>query len=117
MLPAQAAGAAGTHGTRGTLLSRVPCPQAVCCHQFSHASALSCCSAVLLSCLPSKTRGRGRARPAPRSSLFCTEELLAQAGTCISSASDAVSLPGSVRGSFELMSRKAAGFCGRWQQE
>lgn len=102
------------------LLSHVPCPQAVCCHQFSHASALSCCSAMLLSCLlslPCKSRGRVRARPAPLSSLFCAEGLLAQAGTCVSSASDAVSLPGDVRGSFELISRKAAGFCGRWQQE
>lgn len=74
-----------------------------------------CCSPV--SSLPCKTRGRVRAQTVPLSSLFCVEELLAQAGTCISSGSDAISLPGNVRGSFELISRKAAGFCGWWQQE
>lgn len=119
ILPAHAGGAAGTHGTRRTC-----CPAFPACRLCAATSSpvpqpcpavQPCCSPV--SSLPFKTRGRVRARPVPLSSLFCTEGLLAQAGTCISSASDAVSLPGNVRGSFELISRKAAGFCGRWQQE
>lgn len=37
--------------------------------------------------------------------------------TCISSALAAASLPGDVRGLFELISREAAGFYSWWQQE
>lgn len=116
MLPAHAGGAAGTLGTG--------CPMFPVCRLCAATSSPKpqpcpavqpCCSPVCS--LPCKTRGRMRARPAPLSSLFCVEELLTQAGTCISSASEAASLPGNVRGSFELISRKAAGFCGRWQQE
>lgn len=119
MLPAQAGGAAGTHGTCGTCCLMFPARR-LCAATSSPMpqpcpAVQPCYSPV--SSLPCKTRGRVRAQPAPLSSLFCTEELLAQAGTCISSALDAVSLPGNMRGSFELISRKAAGFCGRWQQE
>lgn len=109
MLSAHAGGVAGTLGTRGT-----GCPMFPACGLCAVTSSPKPqpCPAVQLCCspvcsLPCKTRGRVRAQPASLSSLFCTEELLAQAGTCISSASDAASLPGNVKGSFELISRKA----------
>lgn len=71
MLPAHAGGAAGTHETREHLLPHVPCPQAACCHQFSHTPALSCCSAVLLSCLLSPLQNQGQSEsPDSASELF-----------------------------------------------
>lgn len=110
-VPVHAGGTAGTHGTRGTCCPTFPA------HRLYAATSSPmpqpcpavqpCCSPI--SSLPCKTRGRVKAQPAPLSSLFCAEELLAEAGTCISSASDAVSLPGNVRGSFELIRGRLQG--------
>lgn len=114
MLPAHPS----THGTHQHSLPHVPSPQAACCPTFSCTSALSCYKPALLSrsSLPCKSRGRAQARQEPASSLFCAEQPLTR-GTCISSALSAASLPGDTRGSFELISRKAAGFFSRWQRE
>lgn len=117
MLPTHPGGAAGTHGIREHPLPSVPGPQAACCPPSSHTSALSCtnpcCSPI--SSLPCKARGRSRAWRAPGSSLCSVWR--SRSGDLYFISPGCCLLPGDARGSFELISREAAGFCGWWQQE